>query len=105
MGLAVGLRWTAKTDVDVVLGEVSLRTCDAAYGFSVFLGSDNEDELAAEVASLVQDAIIEQLHSGWPTCPVHHRHPLWADINDSGVAAWLCPTDEAQVEIGRLTAT
>lgn len=102
MGLEVGLTWTAETGIDVTVGEVALRTSDAAYDFSVFLASDTEDELAAEVASLVQDAIIDQVHGAWPMCPVHNWHPLWADLNDMGVAAWLCPSDDAQIEIGTL---
>jgi hypothetical protein len=60
-----------------------------------------EAEVIREVSDFMQDEVIEDLHSPWPTCPMHSGAVL-ARVQD-GVAVWLCRTgDHAQSEIGRL---
>jgi hypothetical protein len=83
---------------------------------SIFLdGADhggcnvNDDEAGpeanlAELADrLCEHSLHEEIWGGWPLCPRHPTRPLWAVVNDAGIAVWRCEvsaTDE--VEIGQL---
>jgi hypothetical protein len=39
--------------------------------------------------------------AGWPLCPLHQTHPLWAS-GDRGTAVWRCPKGEYRITIGDL---
>lgn len=50
------------------------------------------------------DALQQTAHdlfwdSTWPTCPLHHRHPLWYEVDSD---AWWCR--QAQVAVAPLGA-
>jgi hypothetical protein len=58
----------------------------------------------AEPAKLVDD-VQQEFHdtfvdTTWPTCPRHHRHPLWYHEG-----SWWCEADKASIApLGRLTS-
>jgi hypothetical protein len=59
-------------------------------------------EAVANIASRVQDEVIEELGTAWPACR-HHGHPLTVS-DDETPAAWVCPGGaEISVAIGSLT--
>lgn len=59
----------------------------------------------AQVANIVQDAIVESRTAWadpWPRCPSHGTHPMAAGMRD-GVAIWTCTADESvAIRIGDL---
>ena len=58
-------------------------------------------EVTAELASLLQDEVIDELGSAWPVCP-GHPHPMVAGWRDE-MPVWRCPTDPTtSVPIGKL---
>lgn len=66
-------------------------------------------ELLADIADLVQDAVVEALPAMgrpavWPSCPLHpDTHPMTPAITDDGIASWTCPRDgRPQAVIGSL---
>jgi hypothetical protein len=100
--LSSGLTWLTETKGPSLVGLLYFSTPVAGYEYSIYLGTkDDEEDLAAEAASLIQDAVIETLHAGWPMCPVHPWHPMWPDVVHS-VGAWVCPDDATLVRIGLL---
>jgi hypothetical protein len=54
-----------------------------------------------DLADIVQEGMIEEVHGAWPACPVH-GHPLETAVDD-GRALWCCPREGAfRAQIGRL---
>jgi hypothetical protein len=74
-------------------GEVSVCSFRGREGTSAQFFIPHEGDLAVrirELATQVQDTVIEHLGRAWPKCP-WHAHPLTADSID-GVAVWVCDT-------------
>lgn len=60
-------------------------------------------EMAAEVASQIQDDVIDELWKAWPRCP-SHEHPMSPTVEGS-IAVWMCPAnDDVATPIGELGA-
>ena len=72
--------------------------------FSLLSGSSS-GESVADLASLVQDMIIDRGVVGdvWPICPRHERHPL-KPVGTADTASWVCPSDDTVIApVGKLT--
>ncbi|SNT00428.1 hypothetical protein SAMN04488107_4618 [Geodermatophilus saharensis] len=63
--------------------------------------SIGDEEAACEVASLVQDVLVDRLWAAWPLCP-EHEYGLRADIIDRK-ATWLCRRGRHHTPVGGLT--
>ena len=57
--------------------------------------AEPEAEVLADLASTVQDHVIDHIQSAWPRCP-GHTHPANA-VASGQVAVWVCPTDGRQI--------
>jgi hypothetical protein len=58
------------------------------------------DDLELTFPLVVAEDVQQQLHDAfahttWPPCPMHHRHPLWLDPEESALPSWRCPADGA----------
>jgi hypothetical protein len=64
---------------------------------------DPQQRLAVVADLACEDVLNEAIWGGWPTCPVHHTHPLEAKVDAHlGVASWTCPKGKYSVAIGSL---
>lgn len=62
---------------------------------------DGATGAVVHVADKVQDEVMEELCTTWPTCP-GHGHPLEIGVSE-GVPTWVCPVGGAvRAEIGAL---
>lgn len=52
--------------------------------------ADSEELLAELTENLREFALDEEIWGGWPTCPMHHTHPLEARVVREA-AWWQCP--------------
>ncbi len=58
-------------------------------------------EVICEVSNLMQDEVVEDIHSGWPMCPQHSVEAYPRLVEDQAV--WYCRTFQHIVApIGRL---
>jgi hypothetical protein len=69
--------------------------------------NDDESRPDANLADLAdrlcEGWLHEEIWGGWPLCPRHPTRPMWAVVNDAGLAAWRCEADATdEIEIGQL---
>ena len=62
---------------------------------------DDPEDAVGDLAAMVQDDVIEEVHGAWPRCPGHH-HPMALGMS-AGTGIWRCPIDAGVVvRIGSL---
>lgn len=73
--------------------------------WSQLAGHEDEEEATRELASLLQDDLLQELAgTAWPTCP-GHPHPVDPVLHE-GIATRRCPlTDSPIVRIGELSTS
>ena len=70
----------------------------------IWSAADAELHLVELVDRLQGHSLDRYFSGGWPTCPIHHTHPLTPAVRDEQ-ATWVCPAlDEAIAKIGELSA-
>ena len=77
----------------------------AGRGALVVPGGDPEEHLAPIADRLCEGWLDEEIWRGWPMCSRHPSRPMWAKTDDTGIACWVCESDDAdKVAIGQLAA-
>jgi len=103
--LALMIAGGAQHDVDMAEDEDD-GVVVACYwdGHAFALNGDQPPaEMVADIASQLQDDVIDEVWGAWPACP-GHVHPMALDTVE-GVAVWVCPSDATVVvQVGQLPA-
>jgi len=92
-------------DVDLADDDDELALACQFGGLTFYVdGDQSTSEIAADIASQVQDEVTEEVWAAWPECP-GHQHPMSLAVV-AGVAVWRCPVDvDVTVPIGQLSAS
>ena len=94
-----------RSDGDALVWDCTVLVDKKLLGSFHFTSDDSNREASlAELCDYLCEGFLhEEFWGGWPMCPRHSLHPLWATVHDTtGRATWACPTADVQFEVGRL---
>jgi hypothetical protein len=101
--LDVTLRWDQYPDGGDWICEFSLDGVGRGSCRVQWDGNDAEACLADLAGQLCEAWLHEDIWGGWPMCPVHATRPMWASVNEAGMAIWRCEAEASdEVIIGQL---